>query len=185
MFNLLARARDAYCYFNRHYLILKFSECRCVLEGGCDCLAPRYRGRLSRTLLFPSPILSPIFYRQFAAPCPPELVNLSHGATRSESPKIATFFRTCARMPRDYRVGEKIRYAEEELFFPCLSILKFPHHYRVKRKKRMSQKSTNLCAICNGNKIFELISLEYFSVTRDTCVSYALRKEYRSNRSFL
>lgn len=39
MFNLLAG--DAYCYFNGHYLILKFSECQCVLEGGCDCLADR------------------------------------------------------------------------------------------------------------------------------------------------
>lgn len=39
MFNLVDE--DAYCYFNRHYLILKFSECQCVLEGGFDCSADR------------------------------------------------------------------------------------------------------------------------------------------------
>lgn len=43
MFNL--GDGDAYCYFNRYYLILKFNECQCVLEGRFDCsdrVEPRY-----------------------------------------------------------------------------------------------------------------------------------------------
>lgn len=42
MFNLSdGYAGDVYCYFNRHYLILKFNECQCVLEGRFDCPADR------------------------------------------------------------------------------------------------------------------------------------------------
>jgi len=69
MFNLLAG--DAYCYFNRHYLILKFSECASVFLKG-DVIAPPIG---SRTLLFPSPITP--FSTASGSCCPlPALVNL-------------------------------------------------------------------------------------------------------------
>jgi len=67
MFNL--RAGDAYCYFNRHYLILKFSECASAFLKG-DVIAPPIG---SRTLLFPPPIAP---FSTASASCPlPALVN--------------------------------------------------------------------------------------------------------------
>lgn len=53
MFNL--HTGRVYCYFNRHYLILKFTECQCVLEGGFDCSDDR----VEPCYFFPQSLLSP------------------------------------------------------------------------------------------------------------------------------
>jgi len=90
MFNLLAG--DAYCYFNGHYLILKFSECQCVLEGGCDCLADRV----------PDPVISfprAPFSTAIALPLP--LLLSIYATARLKVQKL--FSRTCTRM-QGYRM---------------------------------------------------------------------------------
>lgn len=106
MFNLLAG--DAYCYFNRHYLILKFSECQCVLEGGCDCPADRV----------PDPVISfpRAPFSTAGTVAAPARLSIYAPVRPWKSKNCHVLLDVCARM-QDLSRGRKCA-SEEQFFLP-------------------------------------------------------------------
>jgi len=103
MFNL--HAGDAYCYFNRHYLILKFSECASAFLKG-DVIAPPIG---SRTLLFPRPIAP---FSTASGSCPlPALVNPARF-------KVQKLLRSFVRKNAGQGIAEEKRAPEERFVWP-------------------------------------------------------------------